>query len=90
MWVPTTTLVVRIRSRGQSQHDDSKVKDYGVKLAVDMIRQMQRGGIEGVHFCTLNLEKSVTRVLEALGLAGNIPTLANKLIAVRSHHNPSP
>ncbi|KAI0664750.1 methylenetetrahydrofolate reduct [Cubamyces menziesii] len=63
------------------RHDDSKVKDYGVKLAVDMIRQMQRGGIEGVHFCTLNLEKSVTRVLEALGLAGNIPTLANKLIA---------
>lgn len=65
------------------QHDDQKVKDFGVNLAVDMIRQLQRGGIEGVHFCTLNLEKSVIRVLESLGLAGNIPTLANRLISVR-------
>ncbi|KAI0672842.1 methylenetetrahydrofolate reduct [Trametes maxima] len=68
------------------RHDDQKVKDYGVNLSVDMIRRLQKGGIEGVHFCTLNLEKSVTRVLEALGLAGNIPTLANKLIA----DSPSP
>ncbi|KAI0636604.1 methylenetetrahydrofolate reduct [Trametes polyzona] len=63
------------------RHDDQKVKDFGVDLAVDMIRKLQRGGIDGVHFCTLNLEKSVTRVLEALGLAGNIPTLANRLIS---------
>ncbi|KAL1944800.1 hypothetical protein VTO73DRAFT_3230 [Trametes versicolor] len=63
------------------RHDDQKVKDFGVNLAVDMIRQLQRGGIEGVHFCTLNLEKSVIRVLESLGLAGNIPTLANRLIS---------
>ncbi|KAI0647429.1 methylenetetrahydrofolate reduct [Trametes meyenii] len=63
------------------RHDDQKVKDYGVNLSVNMIRRLQTGGIEGVHFCTLNLEKSVARVLESLGLAGNIPTLANKPIA---------
>lgn len=62
------------------RHDDSKVKDYGVKLAVDMIRQLQAAGVYGVHFCTLNLEKSVTRVLEALGLAGDASHTANMLI----------
>ena len=53
-----------------------------MKLAIDMIQRLQTIGIQGVHFCTLNLEKSVTRVLEGLGLAGNVPHLANKLIAV--------
>ena len=48
-----------------------------------VIQQLQAGGIQGVHFCTLNLEKSVTRVLETLGLAGNISHTVNKLIAVR-------
>ena len=54
-----------------------------MNLAVDMITQLQAGGVQGVHFCTLNLEKSVTRVLETLGLAGNILQPTNKLIAVR-------
>ncbi|TBU35607.1 MTHFR-domain-containing protein [Dichomitus squalens] len=63
------------------RHDDQKVKDYGVRLAVDMIRQLQAGGIQGVHFCTLNLEKSIIRILEALGLAGDVSHSSNKLIA---------
>ena len=54
-----------------------------MNLAVDMITRLQAGGVQGVHFCTLNLEKSVTRVLETLGLAGNILQPTNKLIAVR-------
>ena len=53
-----------------------------MKLAIDMIRELQAGGIQGVQFCTLNLEKSVVRVLEGLGLAGNLPQRNNKLIAV--------
>lgn len=68
----------------RNQHDDQKVKEYGVRLAVDMLRQLQAAGVPGVHFCTLNLEKSVTRVLEELGLAGNISQPTNKLIAVRA------
>ncbi|PIL24320.1 hypothetical protein GSI_14073 [Ganoderma sinense ZZ0214-1] len=63
------------------RHDDSKVKDYGVKLAVDMIRQLQAADVHGVHFCTLNLEKSVTRVLETIGVAGDVSHTANMLIA---------
>lgn len=80
--------VILILTGALLQHDDQKVKEYGVRLAVDMIQQLQAGGIQGVHFCTLNLEKSVTRVLETLGLAGNASQATNKLIAVRPSDNP--
>ncbi|KAK7057395.1 methylenetetrahydrofolate reductase [Favolaschia claudopus] len=49
------------------RNDDQLVKDYGVQLAVNMIKRLTtEGGMPGVHLCTLNLEKSVQRVLEAL------------------------
>lgn len=64
------------------RHDDSKVKDYGVDLAVEMIRKLTTDGdIRGVHLCTLNLEKSVTRVLEGLSWVGGSLKPANRLIA---------
>ncbi|KAK4053101.1 methylenetetrahydrofolate reductase 1 [Microbotryomycetes sp. JL201] len=49
------------------QHDDASVKDYGVNLAVSMMQRLYQEGICGFHLCTLNLEKSVTRVLHQLG-----------------------
>ncbi|GAA6064554.1 hypothetical protein JCM10212_005781 [Sporobolomyces blumeae] len=49
------------------QHDDAAVKDYGVRLSVKMIQALFANGIRGFHLCTLNLEKSITRVLESLG-----------------------
>ncbi|KDR73532.1 hypothetical protein GALMADRAFT_251254 [Galerina marginata CBS 339.88] len=62
-------------------HDDRLVKDYGVNLAVNIIKSLRvEGGINGFHFCTLNLEKSVQRVLETLGWAGSPSTDQNKLI----------
>ena len=65
------------------QHDDQKVKDYGVDLAVKMVRQMTASGdIRGLHFCTLNLEKSVVRILEDLGWVGGSLKPANRLITV--------
>jgi len=42
------------------------VKDYGVKFAIDMVKKLAAGGIHGVNFCTLNLEKSVQLILEGL------------------------
>lgn len=48
------------------QGDDLAVKDYGVELAVDMIQELWQEGVRGFHFCTLNLEKSVQRILENL------------------------
>ncbi|GAA5966445.1 hypothetical protein JCM21900_004421 [Sporobolomyces salmonicolor] len=49
------------------QHDDAAVKDYGIQLSVKMMRALYEQGLRGFHLCTLNLEKSVTRVLEQLG-----------------------
>lgn len=52
------------------KHDDQLVKDFGVELAVKMVQRLTAEGINGIHFCTLNLEKSVQRVLENLGWTG--------------------
>ncbi|GAA5993755.1 hypothetical protein JCM11641_004038 [Rhodosporidiobolus odoratus] len=48
------------------QHDDAAVKEYGINLSVDMMRTLFESGLRGFHLCTLNLEKSVTKVLEQL------------------------
>lgn len=76
------------------RNDDQKVKDYGVSLAVEMIcRITSEGDIRGVHFCTLNLERSVQLVLENLRWAGGSPKVQNKLIADTSGpliHPPQP
>ena len=65
-----------------SQHDDQRVKDLGVDVAVSMIRRLHQSGVHGFHFCTLNLEKSVQRVLDRLGWAGTPQTNHNQLISV--------
>ncbi|KAH9484119.1 Methylenetetrahydrofolate reductase 2 [Psilocybe cubensis] len=70
--------------------DDRLVKDYGVKLATETVRRLNfEAGIKGFHFCTLNLEKSVQRVLENLGWAGSPFSTQNKLI-IDSSSNPPP
>jgi len=62
------------------RHDDQLVKNYGVSLAIKMIQRLtDEGKVPGVHFCTLNLEKSVQRVTEGLGWAG-LSRISNRLI----------
>ena len=54
-----------------------------------MIRRLTKeASVPGVHFCTLNLEKSVQRVVEGLGWTQSDISLkpSNKLIAVRSNN----
>lgn len=52
-------------------------------LAAEMIQRLTtEGDIQGVHFCTLNLEKSVQRILELLKWTGVAAPVHNKLIAV--------
>jgi len=47
--------------------DDEAVKTKGVEIAVDMCQKLLREGYcDGVHFYTLNLERSVRRILEKL------------------------
>ena len=47
-----------------------------------MIRRLSQNDIPGFHFCTLNLEKSVQRVLEQLGWVGAHAEEHNLLISV--------
>lgn len=75
---------ISFKAHSSLKHDDQLVKEYGVKLAVSMIRSiLSDGDVKGVHFCTLNLEKSVRRILDELHWT-NAPTHAtNQLITVR-------
>ncbi|DBA03625.1 TPA: hypothetical protein N0F65_006804 [Lagenidium giganteum] len=51
--------------------NDEAVKDYGVKLGIEMSRQLMAADAPGLHFYTLNLERSVRRILEGLGFLAN-------------------
>ncbi|KDQ07246.1 hypothetical protein BOTBODRAFT_120303 [Botryobasidium botryosum FD-172 SS1] len=60
------------------RHDDQKVKDYGVHLAMSIIRRLTANGeVCGIHLCTFNLEKSVRRVLGGLGWTNDAPPQTN-------------
>eukprot|EP01068_Selenidium_serpulae_P007101 Selendium_serpulae@DN4609_c0_g1_i2.p1 len=48
--------------------DEASVKLFGVDHAVEMCRTLIEGGVPGLHFYTLNLEATVSRVLETLQL----------------------
>lgn len=77
-----TPIINHITLLIRGQHDDQLVKGYGVGLAVDIIRKItSTGKIKGIHFCTLNLEKSVQLVIEKLQWADGSPTMKNRLIA---------
>jgi len=52
--------------------DDEAVKEIGCEIADEMCRRIletspEEGGVDGVHFYTLNLERSVTRILMSMG-----------------------
>ena len=65
------------------------MKDYGVKLAIDMIKKLATGGVRGVNFCTLNLEKSVHLILEGLRwTVHHDDHHVNKLINASTPHSP--
>jgi len=50
------------------KNDDEAVKNYGVKLGIEMCKTLLDAGIPSLHFYTLNLEKSVLQILHGLGL----------------------
>ncbi|KAI9206932.1 methylenetetrahydrofolate reductase-domain-containing protein [Polychytrium aggregatum] len=52
--------------------DDNAIKQYGIRLAVDMCKALKAGGVRGFHFYTLNLERSVRLILEGLGFVAPI------------------
>lgn len=50
--------------------DDAKVKRLGIEIAIEMCKTILAHGINGLHFYTLNLEKSVTEIVKQLNLLG--------------------
>jgi methylenetetrahydrofolate reductase (NADPH) len=48
--------------------DDEKVKDMGVQLGIEQCKELMEKGTPGLHFYTLNLESSVMRIVQGLGL----------------------
>ncbi|KAJ1675507.1 methylenetetrahydrofolate reductase (NAD(P)H) met13 [Spiromyces aspiralis] len=48
------------------KEDDQAVKNYGIELAVKMIRELRDSGVNGFHFYTLNLERSTQMILEKM------------------------
>ena len=48
--------------------DDQAVKNYGIRLAIDMCNRMRDAGQTAFHFYCLNLERSTRLILEGLGL----------------------
>ena len=62
------------RSLEPIRNDDEKVRAYGVQLCVEMAQALIRMGAPGLHFYTLNLESSVTEVLDDLKLKDDCRT----------------
>jgi len=54
--------------------NDEKVREYGVNLCAKMCRELIELGAPGLHFYTLNLESSVTEVLQKLELLDDCRT----------------
>ena len=54
--------------------DDEKVRAYGVDLCTQMCRKLFELGAPGLHFYTLNLESSVTDILQELELLDDCRT----------------
>lgn len=54
--------------------DDEKVRALGVKICAKMCRELFELGAPGLHFYTLNLESSVTEVLQQLNLLDDCRT----------------
>ncbi|CAG8582909.1 10938_t:CDS:2, partial [Ambispora leptoticha] len=56
------------------KEDDAAVKEYGIKLAINMIRKMYSHGVKGFHFYTMNLERSTRLILEELQFVAPVET----------------
>ena len=54
------------------RQDDAEVRRYGVDICVEICERLMDAGAPGFHFYTLNLQSSVTRILEGLALTDGL------------------
>ncbi|CAO3644302.1 unnamed protein product [Mucor hiemalis] len=70
--------------------DDQKVKEYGVQLAVSMIKHLHtKANVCNFHISTLNLERSTRLILEALNLHKEEQQQPNKVSPWAPIHDPA-
>ena len=50
------------------KNDDEKVKECGVENCYNICKKLLENGVQGIHFYTMNLEKSVNDILKKLDL----------------------
>lgn len=53
------------------KQNDVMVAEYGVKQCVEMCQRLIEGGVDGIHFYTLNLESSAKKILARLALSNS-------------------
>lgn len=49
--------------------DDARLKEFGIEYGIEMCQQLRVAKAPGLHFYTLNLEKSTLAIIQALGLS---------------------
>eukprot|EP00359_Climacostomum_virens_P002325 CAMPEP_0204914902 /NCGR_PEP_ID=MMETSP1397-20131031/12839_1 /ASSEMBLY_ACC=CAM_ASM_000891 /TAXON_ID=49980 /ORGANISM="Climacostomum Climacostomum virens, Strain Stock W-24" /LENGTH=504 /DNA_ID=CAMNT_0052086691 /DNA_START=280 /DNA_END=1794 /DNA_ORIENTATION=+ len=70
--------------------DDAKVKQLGIQIAVEMCKTLLENGVIGLHFYTLNLEKSVTDIIKLLCLTGVAKQLPWRTCTTRADEDVRP
>ncbi|KAH9808326.1 methylenetetrahydrofolate reductase-domain-containing protein [Melampsora americana] len=62
------------------QTNDQAVKDFGLKLSLQTIQTLRSHQINSFHLCTLNLELTITRLLQALNWSNPMTTSTTTLL----------
>jgi len=78
-----TLIPAAVEERMEAIKDDeAAVKAYGIELGIEMSRKILASGLcPGLHFYTLNLEKSVLAIIEGLGMVN--PSVASRSLPWR-------
>lgn len=60
------------------KNDEKAVKAFGIEFGVEICKKLIDGGVSGLHFYTLNLEKVVYGILDGLGISNNLTGQSNE------------
>jgi len=65
-----------VREIDPIKEDDAAVKKFGIRCGAQMVRDLLKSGlVRGIHFYTLNLARSVSKICSESGLAEKIKTV---------------
>lgn len=77
-WFCKTRVPPALRERMELlKEDDAAVKAFGIEFGVNVCKRLLEGGADGIHFYTLNLEKSVYEIMDGLGITRDLSTQSN-------------